>query len=111
MESDPSPPHPLELRAQNSSVDSGISRPWWCIALIVIATLLTFSPLVKSAFTDWDDPDTIWANPHLRPATLQSISYYWTHAEEELYIPLTYTVWGGLSRIRQAPVPNGSLGP
>jgi hypothetical protein len=101
----------MELDPSPSPVRAQTARPWWCVALILIGTLVTFSPLLKCAFTDWDDPDTIWANPHMRPATPSSIGYYWTHAEEELYIPLTYTVWGGLSRIKQAPVPNGSLGP
>ena len=101
----------MELDPSPSPVRAHPARPWWCVALILIGTLVTFSPLLKCAFTDWDDPDTIWANPHMRPATASSIGYYWTHAEEELYIPLTYTLWGGLARIKQAPVPNGSLGP
>src|SRR5438552_16746435 len=83
----------------------------WCCALIVIATLVTFGPLVRCGFTDWDDPDTIWSNPHLRPATLASVGYYWTHAEAELYVPLTYTVWGGLAQLGQRQEANGASGP
>ncbi len=83
----------------------------WCGLLIVVVALVAFAPLMRCQFTDWDDPDTIWANPHFRPATLASVGHYWRHAEGELYIPLTYTMWGGLSHLGQATEPNGSVGP
>ncbi len=71
----------------------------WAIGLIVLAVLVVFGPLVRNGFTDWDDQDTIWNNPHLRPATWKSIQYYWLHSEAELYMPVTYTVWGGLAHL------------
>src|SRR3954449_1786670 len=82
----------------------------WQILIIVGAVCLTFSPMVRCGFTDWDDQDTIWANPHLHPATLSSVGYYWTHAENELYVPLTYTVWGGLSHLGQQRQGEGKNG-
>src|SRR5439155_3416327 len=83
----------------------------WCVVLIVVVVLVTFAPLLRCQFTDWDDPDTIWANPHLHPATLANIAHYWTHAEGELYIPLTYSIWGALAHLGQAQEPNGTIGP
>ena len=87
------------------------TAPIWAICLVALLVLVTFSPLVRCGFTDWDDQDTIWANPHLHPATLSSIGYYWTHAENELYIPLTYTVWGGLTHLGHKVEGNGTIGP
>src|SRR5689334_22806070 len=73
--------------------------PIWIAGLITLAIAITFGPLVRASFTDWDDQDTIWQNPHMRPATMATLGHYWTHTEGELYIPLTYTVWAGLAKI------------
>src|SRR6476659_4098104 len=82
-----------------------------CVALLTLAIVMTFGPVVRNNFTDWDDPDTIWANPHLHPATFSNIGWYWNHSDAELYIPVTYTAWGGLAHLGQKPAPNGTMGP
>ena len=41
------------------------SRPIFCIAIIVIATIATLWPVVKCDFTHMDDDETVAQNPHV----------------------------------------------
>jgi hypothetical protein len=77
------------------------------VLLIVLAILVTFGPVVRNEFTNWDDQTTIASNPLLRGPVGSSLTHYWKHAEAELYVPLTYTVWTALAKV--APVPSGEV--
>jgi hypothetical protein len=72
---------------------------------ICAITLLVFSRLVECDFTWWDDGGTIHHNPQLK-----SPGFYWTaigvHAPMQLYIPVTYTFWSGISRLAALPRPD-----
>lgn len=76
-----------------------------CIAGMALAVLvlLTHAPLLFTPgdFTTWDDLDTLAHNPHLavagRPASLAGLAALWEAPRGHLYIPLTYTVWWGIS--------------
>lgn len=68
--------------------------------------LLTFAalwPVVTHQFIEWDDPHNVWANPDLDPPTWQSLARYWSRPYQGLYVPLTYTLWAGLSLIAHGP--------
>jgi tetratricopeptide (TPR) repeat protein len=68
---------------------------------IAALTLLAFAPVVQNGFVDWDDPDTLTANPFFRGLGWPQLRWMWTTALMGHYIPLTwmsfgfdYLVWG-----------------
>src|SRR4051794_36512997 len=62
--------------------------------LLVVVTVVTFSPLLTADFTNWDDPQTIAHNPRFNPPSLANLAYFWDprHPYMDLYVPVTYTV-------------------
>jgi len=71
--------------------------------LIAGAVLAAFGRILGQGLLGWDDlPNTI-ANPHLNPPSLAGTLYFWRHAYMDLFIPLTFTVWGVLARITLEP--------
>ncbi|HVT87288.1 MAG TPA: hypothetical protein VHD56_00395 [Tepidisphaeraceae bacterium] len=67
--------------------------------ILVVSTLIVFSPLLLADFCSLDDSLNIWQNPNLNPPTVASVAYYWSHEAYGLYIPVTYTIWAGLAMI------------
>src|SRR6266542_1742542 len=60
-------------------------------------------------FVEWDDPQTIAANPDFNPPTWESVSSYWWGSKApylDLYIPMTYTAWAGVATIASLPLPD-----
>ncbi len=92
-------------------------RRSWAYALLVGAiTTLAFARLATCSFTDWDDSDTIAANPHLNPPGWTTVWFYWTTIGEktpgQLFTPVTYTVWSAAAAMSNVlcgtvPDPNG----
>ena len=56
---------------------------------ILIITLLTFSPVLKCHFTDWDDDTLVLENKDIRALNLQNIKTIFTSTYVKTYIPLT----------------------
>jgi hypothetical protein len=73
-------------------LESPNRRMLFRLALIGL-TLLAHGAVVTHDFIDMDDPQTIYANPRLRPPSLSNTLYYWQNRGLELYIPCTYTLW------------------
>src|SRR5689334_10054196 len=69
---------------------------WLGLGVCAIAWL-TMGRMCGYDFTVWDDVYTIYHNPRLNPPTLDTLKYYWTHQEQGLYMPGTYTVWSALA--------------
>lgn len=44
----------------------------------------------------WDDDTNIHRNPLYSPLSWEGISLFWRAPFQQLYIPVTYSVWGGL---------------
>src|SRR3954447_10543216 len=63
-------------------------------ACVVGLTLLTFLPLLRNGFIDWDDPTHIFRNPRFDPPTAAGLAQYWSSPRlgEEFYVPINYTV-------------------
>jgi tetratricopeptide (TPR) repeat protein len=72
-----------------------VTRPRSFIPLLVVllATTLALGRLTTASFLNWDDPSTLYQNPHLNPPTLAGLRHFWTHEQGHLYVPVTYTVW------------------
>jgi tetratricopeptide (TPR) repeat protein len=78
----------------------------WIRILLVVVTLAAFARLCTAEFTNWDDPQTTYANPHLNPATPSHIAWFWVHSYMDIYAPLTFSIWGSLRSIAKMPVSN-----
>src|SRR6266498_2934599 len=71
-------------------------------ALIALACLITFAPILTNGFVSWDDYQTISRNPRLNPPSFEGLIYYWQHPHMHLYAPLTYTLWTTLAAVAHA---------
>jgi len=79
-------------------------RCYHFVALLLIGTtLIVFWPVCGHKFVLWDDQINVYENPFLAPATPSNISHLWKKPYENLYIPLTYTLWAGVAYLPQRP--------
>ncbi|HET6248774.1 MAG TPA: tetratricopeptide repeat protein [Tepidisphaeraceae bacterium] len=72
-------------------------------ALLALLTILTFAPAFFNGFLSWDDNLNVWKNASFNPPTLSSVMGFWKGPFLDLYVPLTYTVWGILSAWAMLP--------
>ena len=77
----------------------------WPVWLVVLAVALAFGSLCSAEFTWWDDAATVHHNDRLNPPTLGGTAYYWTHAADGLWVPITYTAWAGLAALARLDTP------
>lgn len=75
---------------------------------LIALTLVVLGRLCAAEFVQFDDPLTIANNPALNPPSIAKIARYWVEPEGNLYIPLTYSVWGGLAFIARVAQPDQS---
>jgi len=67
-------------------------------AVVAAATILVFLPAVGFPFLPfWDDDIHVHANPHIVGLSWSSVGALWSGPWQQLYIPLTYSVWAGLA--------------
>lgn len=69
--------------------------------VVTLVVAATYGRAVSFEFVLWDDDVNIVTNPHLRESLPDAIGYFWTHAYESLWIPLTYTSWAILASLAQ----------
>jgi protein O-mannosyl-transferase len=86
----------LDRSADDPGGDAQRGAMLWRAALL-LAVLVSFAPLYRAEFTQWDDRYNIVENPRLNPPTWAGVAYHWTHTAYDLYIPVTYTAWAGLA--------------
>ena len=91
------------------------SMPVWGWGLLTaMLSLIVFLPAVRYPFFPfWDDDIHVHANPHLAELSWSSLAAFWSGPWQQLYIPLTYSVWAGLAALSRwaagLPVANGAL--
>ena len=73
------------------------SRIKWC--LLIGLTLLVFSPILFHDFIPLDDQLNIYENPYFTQRPIGNLERFWVAPYEGMYIPVTYTTWGVLSRL------------
>lgn len=73
---------------------------------LILITLAVFWQVQDHGFV-WDDTDNVERNPYLSPATLSSVIRFWQKPYENLYVPLTYTVWAAIARSAASAKTNG----
>jgi tetratricopeptide (TPR) repeat protein len=69
---------------------------WACAALLLALVVGVYFPVASFSFVDWDDQETILHNPDFNPVKLESVAGYWAKPHMSLYVPVTYTFWGGI---------------
>jgi len=77
--------------------------------LIAVAlTLACFWRVCTYDFVVYDDGVHVRANPYFNPPTWSSLLQFWTKPYEGLYIPVTYTAWGGVAGLTWTAGANGA---
>ena len=81
------------------------------IVLVLIALpLATFGRVLGHGFIDWDDRTQIYENPDFNPPSPAKIAKYWRGPHMNLYLPVTYTLWGVLSAVgRDGAAPDARI--
>ena len=96
-------------------MESRRAMPAWGWGLIVaMLSLIVFLPAVRFPFFPfWDDDIHVHANPHIADLSCASVAALWAGPWQQLYIPLTYSVWAALAALSRwsdgVPVATGAL--
>jgi len=95
------------------SADNSSTRrlTWIVAATVIVATLIALGQIKSHAFLWWDDDKNFTLNPRFNPGTLNSLGYYWVNPAFDLYVPVTYTVWGVLALFAAGSSGGGGLDP
>lgn len=64
-----------------------------CFIILVAAIAAVFGRVAGFEFLLWDDPGNVTNNPHLQPATWESLAQFWTASYQRLYVPVAYTMF------------------
>jgi len=72
-----------------------------CGSVLLCVTVLVFAAAVTHEFVLWDDNANIYENGALRAPGFAGVARFWTRPYKQLYIPVTYTVWTGLTKLAQ----------
>ena len=88
--------------------------PGWAWAVLVaMGTAMVFLPAMRFPFFPfWDDDIHVHANPHIAQLSWKSIGALWAGPWQQLYSPLTYSVWAALAAVSRwsggLPVASGA---
>lgn len=73
------------------------SSPLLLISCVLLLVAAVFGQVCSFHFLPfWDDDTNIHRNPLYSPLSWESIALFWKGPFQQLYIPVTYSVWGGL---------------
>ena len=90
-------------RTEDAPSSTAASRlyGWLIPAVLVVATILAFLPVLGNGFVDWDDDKNFINNPHFRGLGADQLHWMWTTFHMGHYVPLSwmtlgldYTIWG-----------------
>jgi hypothetical protein len=89
----------VQKNPATASAKQRLTIDFWLGLLCIAAVLMVDSRLFTARFTNLDDRGTLTENPKFNPPSWQNIGYYWdwNHTAADLYVPLTYTLWGVLA--------------
>lgn len=75
-----------------------------CVVLMVaiVAACAVFAPTQHFNFLDYDDGPNIFGNETVTEHDMKSLQQIWSAPTRHLYIPMTYSVWGGLAALDEA---------
>lgn len=82
-------------RIEAPQLPDRVPRLLLAVLLIIVATV--YARVCTFEFLPfWDDDTNIHRNPLYAPLSWESIALFWKGPFQQLYIPVTYTVWGAL---------------
>lgn len=93
------PQHPRQKLNQAAPAPSAWSTRMACTLCLVLAVLIVYAPAAAFDFVRWDDDINVYNNPYLHPVSLASVRHFWLAPYQQLYVPLSYTVWAILAKI------------
>jgi Flp pilus assembly protein TadD len=67
------------------------------VVLVMLLAALAMAPLCGHDFTNFDDDRTVAYNASFNPPTFAGVMQYWRQPFMDLYVPVTYMVWGVLA--------------
>jgi len=71
--------------------------PRLLLAILLLLVAAVYAQVCTFEFLPfWDDDTNIHRNPLYAPLSWESIALFWKGPFQQLYIPVTYTVWGAL---------------
>jgi len=92
----------LETHVSKTDQKSSKSAVIAALVLLVFVPLVTFGPSVlRDHFVNWDDEGQLYQNPDFNPPSVSSVIKYWHSPHMNLYIPVTYTLWGSVAALAQ----------
>jgi tetratricopeptide (TPR) repeat protein len=60
---------------------------------LAVLTAITFYPVAKCGFVNWDDMEHVARNPDMISPTVHALQRYWARPYFGLWAPVTYTAW------------------
>ena len=79
--------------------------------ILAVVCLITYGGVFRHGFVHWDDNLHITENPGLNPPAWSSLVRFWREPYEDLYIPLSYTLFTAEAVLADAIVPRGDGAP
>jgi hypothetical protein len=79
--------------ANGLSASARRGHAWLIPLVLILAIFLCFWPAVGFEFSSWDDGINVTENARFNPPRLSNIGWFWSHPFQNLYIPLTYSIW------------------
>lgn len=101
------PAHATQSQSGDPKSTSSLVELLTCIAILLFAVLLVFSPVFRHRFLSWDDNVNVYENPLLQPFDGENLRRIWSEPYQALYIPVTYTFLAGEAQIAKRE--NGEL--
>ena len=89
---------PTDCHSATSSPPPALARnehlPWLIPLLVVLATVVSFLPILHNGFVDWDDPRLLTDNPDYRGLGWSQLRWMFTTFHMGHYQPLTWLTYG-----------------
>lgn len=76
-----------------------------CACAIVIACVLVYGRLAGYDFVEYDDQVHIFENPYFTPLRWSGVLALWRHPYQQLYIPVSYTMFAFLCLLSRSAHP------
>lgn len=76
-----------------------IPQPLLLQLALLICVVAVFSPVWWAGFLNYDDNVNVYKHYRITDFSLDHLRYFWSGPHGNLYIPLTYTLWGLLAKL------------
>ncbi|HEY0076607.1 MAG TPA: hypothetical protein VGB77_21130, partial [Abditibacteriaceae bacterium] len=86
----------MKMKSLTSSPSRFAVWVWGALLFLVVTGV--FSASLRHGFVDYDDQILIYHNKHYLKPGGPEIAYFWKNPHEQLWMPLTYSIWGLTAR-------------